>query len=85
MDGPSGSLAKFRQAMERGLDPGPFKFYYYGGMVKRWNILLSRIIAAAVFFLSLVLFIDRGNFWLAIIVPPPLSVIVMFLTRRLIP
>lgn len=47
--------------------------------------MLSRIIAAAVFFLSLVFFIDRGSYWLAIIIPPPLSVVTMLLSRRLIP
>ena len=52
-------------------------------MKLKWNILLSRIIAVAIFSISLVFFIDRGHFWLAIIIPPPLSVVGLFLVRRL--
>jgi hypothetical protein len=51
----------------------------------KWHIALSRIIAVIVFFLSLVFFLDRGNFWLAVLIPPPLSVLVLFLVRRLFP
>ena len=47
--------------------------------------MLSRIIAVAIFSISLVFFIDRGHFWLAIIIPPPLSVVGLFLVRRLVP
>jgi len=54
-------------------------------MAKKWNMLLSRLVAVAAFFLLLVFFIDRGNFWLAVLLPPPLSVLTLFLVRRLIP
>ncbi len=76
--------AKFKQVAKSGLDPSMIKFYYNYCMTIKWNILLSRIIAVVLFFLSLVFFIDRGNFWLAIIIPPPLSVVGLFLVRRFI-
>lgn len=67
------------------VDPGVLEFYYPYEMTLKWDILLSRIIAVAIFFLSLVFFIDRGHFWLAIIIPSPLSVVGLFLVRRLVP
>lgn len=76
---------EFDQVVKSRLDPSVIKFYYPYGMTLKWNILLSRIIAVAIFFLSLVFFIDRGHFWLAIIIPPPLSVVGLFLVRRLVP
>ena len=51
-------------------------------MSDRWTILLSRILAGACYFFSLVFFIDRGQFWMAVLIPPPASVLVLLLVRR---